>query len=525
MRPKSGGGAGEPKVAIVCKNRPLKCIRIRLLVFAAISTGLATSGCRGQAAPGASTSIAPFAPPDTMRLRDLGAFGDGSTDDTAALQRALASSDRYCLNGEGRTYRVSGTLRVDKDLCLRNVVLAQSFPPVDTAAYITHACRQTFDTSAVIDCGDPPIPAGVLTRLRQSLSLRTLLIRPAEGSSGIRVTLDHVRVDRGPNTDSGSRADSAGIWLQGADRADLSSVEITGGGKGYGLMVLQSRNVTVDNLSIHDLVWSPYRGERPLTQARVAAAGWNSLPIHEFREAGQDGVRTSKFYGVRVQEQITCADFSQVQNLVIRNPHVLRCMARLADGEIPWQADGLDIAQASSNVTVDGAVIDSTWDGMDIVANDGGLDGLTISNVRASNSFSYGLKLGYRLRNARIANAVITNSGIAGIVIYGPVAGITVFDAQISGVGLLAANGRTFVPWPALPHAGIRIDEGSRGTQAAGLTPRDVTIDGVTISNPSAVRYDFGLLNTGGSNIRVRRFHSVGFSKAQMSGAIQTVVN
>jgi len=420
---------------------------------------------------------------------------------------------------------VSGTLRVDKDLCLRNLTLVQSFVPFDTAPYIRDACPQTLDTSAIVDCGDPAIPSDAVARLRESLSVRTLLIRPAKGASGIRVTLDHVKVDRGPYPDSGSRADSAGIWLQGADRADLNNVEITGGGKGYGLMLLRSSNVTVNNLWIHDLVWSPYRGEAPLTQATVAAAGWNSIPIHEFRAAGEDGAKASKFYGVRVQEQITCAVFSQVRTLTISNPRISRCMARLADGDIPWQADGLDIAQAASNVTVDGAIIDSTWNAMDIVANGGGIDGLTISNIRASNSFTYGLKLGYRLRNARITNAVVTNSGIAGIVLYGPVAGVEVNGAQIDGVGLLAANGRTFVPWPRQEHAGIRIDEGSRGTEAAGQTPHDVSIEDVTVGTPNGSRYDFGLLNKGGSNVRIHGFRAMGFSRAQLSGSVQLSPN
>ena len=477
------------------------------------------SACRAQPAYPKRAATETFAPAETRSLQAFGAIGDGKADDTAAIQRALANSDHYCLDGGGQTYRVTGTLRADRDLCLRHLTLMQSAVPFDTTPYIRRPCPQTSNAATVVDCGDPAIPAEELAKLRASLSVRTLLIRPGRAGGGLRVILDDIKVDRGRYPEAGSRADAAGIWLQGADRADLRNVEITGYGKGYGLMLLRSRNVTVDGLWIHDLVWAPYQGERPFTEAQVAALGWNSVPIHEFREAGQDGAGSSKFYGVRIQEQITCAVFSQDHNVLIRNPRISRCMAKFRDGELPWQSDGLDIAQASSDVTVDGAVIDSTWNAMDIVANGGGLDRLTINNVRASNSFTYGLKFGYQLRNARITNALITNSGIAGIVIYGPVSGITVSGAEISGVGQIAGNGRTLVPWPALKHSGIRIDEGSAGTEGAGHAPHDITIESVGVSNsPNAPPYQFGILNTGGTGIHVRDFRASDFSNAKAMG-------
>jgi hypothetical protein len=314
--------------------------------------------------------------------------------------------------------------------------------------------------------------------------------------------------------------------LEGASRADLRNVEVTGYGKGYGLIVLRSSNVTADDLWVHDLVWAPYRGDAPLTQTRAAALGWNSVTIREFQPGGQNGQRAPKFYGVRVQEQITCAMFSEVHNVIIRNPRVSHCMARFEGGDLPWQADGLDVSRSSSNVTVDHPVIDSVWEGMDIVGNGTGVDGLTINNPEVSNAFGYGLKLGYHSSHVRITNAKITNAGISGIIIYGPVSDISVSGATVSGVGAVAANGQLLSPWKGQPHSGIRVNEGPSGNGVSKGDPRDVTIEDVAVSNAgNSPPYEFGLLNTGGVNVRVHRLRAAGFRNSQISGPVQTDPN
>jgi hypothetical protein len=170
-------------------------------------------------------------------------------------------------------------------------------------------------------------------------------------------------------------------------------------------------------------------------------------------------------------------------------------------------------------VDVDGAVIDSTWEGMDVVAGGKGVDGLTIHNVRVSNSFGFGLKLGYRLRNAGISDAIVTNSGIAGIVLYGPVEGATVSHVQIEGVGILSAAGSTFIPWPDQTHSGIAIGEGPAVSGGALESPHNVLIEDATVARTSgAPPYEFGISNRGGADVQVRGLRATGFSKAQVSG-------
>lgn len=454
----------------------------------------------------------------TRTLRSFGAQGDGITDDSRALSHAFDESDRQCLDGERRSYRVTGTLRVTKNLCLRNARLVQASHPVDTTPFIRRSCPNLQDPVAVVDCGDPPIPAGQLERLNESLFVRTLLIRPGDEHDRLKVNLDHVVIDRGSYAAGGSRTDSAGIWLEGAERVDFRDVEITGNGKGFGLLLIRSNNVTLTNLYIHDLVWAPYHGDLPLTEARVAAAGWNAGAIHEFRAKGP-GIPAAKFYGVRIQEQLACAFLSEVRHVRIEHARIERCMASFVDGDLPWQTDGLDIGQSSSDIRVNGAVIDSIWEAIDVVANGSGIDGLVVSNLSVSNAFSFGLKLGYRLRGAIASGLRMSNVGLAGVTVYGPVNGVTIDDVTIREVGVIQGPGGPITPWPAPSRAGIRIDFGSRGTEAERSAPRNIVVEDTLISNrqhPAA--YEFGIRNETGAAVRAVRFRAQGFNRAPING-------
>jgi hypothetical protein len=402
---------------------------------------------------------------------------------------------------------------VAKNLCLRNTALIQTAPPVDTGPYIVRSCPAVQDPSAVVDCKDPAVPPDEVTHLWKSLSIRTLLIRPG-GDRPLRVNIQRVKIDRGPYPDQGSRSDSAGIWLDGADRVDFRDVEITGNGKGYGLLITDARNVTLTNLWVHDLVWAPYPGDKALSQAAVAAAGWNAVPIHEFREKRPGGATVAKFYGVRIQEQLTCVALANVSVVKIENARIERCMARFDGGDLPWQTDGLSIGRSSSDVTVNGARIDSAWEGMDVVAGGDGIDRLQINDLTVSNSFSFGLKMGYQLRNARVSRLTVRGAGLAGVVVYGPVRDLRISRATIQGVGAVTGGRGRFSPWPAGNRAGIRID----GT--AGSSPRGVVVEDVAVTG-RPTEFEFGILNTVTSPIQLVRFNAEGVGSEQVHGNAQ----
>jgi hypothetical protein len=470
------------------------------------------SGCRAEPATHQLSKAGPFAPAATVTLKSFGAAGDGRADDTKAVTRAFANSDRYCLEGEGLPYRVTGALRVGKDLCLRNATFLQSAHTVKTTPYIRRNCPRVQNPSIVVDCNDPIVPADQLARLWNSLSLRTLLIRP-DGDRPLQINLERVKVDRGSDPRQGSRSDSAGIWLDGADRVDMRDVEITGNGKGYGLLITNARNVTVTNLWIHDLVWAPYDGDRPLSYAAVSARGWNSVPIHEFREKGRDRTVAAKFYGVRIQEQLTCAYFASVSHVRIENARIERCLARFDEGDIPWQTDGLDIGRSSSDVLIDRARIDLTWEGVDVAAGGRGIDRLTIKNLTVLNAFAFGLKMGDQLRGASVSALKVDGAGLAGVVVYGPARDVHISNASIRSVGLLRGTHGPYSPWPAGNRAGVRIDG------VAPDVPDGVVLEEVAVSGTPG-SFEFGILNTGGRRIEATGFNTQDFGIERARGVM-----
>ena len=133
-----------------------------------------------------------------------GARGDGATDDTAALQRALSSGRR--VDGGGRTYGVSGPLTAG--LGFRGLA----------------------------NC--------TLRQLARQDRLRTLTIR---GAADFR--LSDVTVIRGEQDDEvliqRDMQSNAGLWIEDSHGFTLDKVAVRGGGVGTGLVVWGCKEFTV----------------------------------------------------------------------------------------------------------------------------------------------------------------------------------------------------------------------------------------------------------------------------------------
>jgi hypothetical protein len=461
----------------------------------------------------------PFAPASVRTLASFGATGDGAVDDTVALKAALAQSNRYCLDGQRRVYKVSGTLAVSGNLCLKNATLRQAAQPFDTTRYVSRRCNGKVSPFTASDCGDPEIDRKDVDALHSFLSVRTLLIRPDSPAERIRVHFDHVTIDRGPHPEAGSRQDSAGIWIENGARVDLNEVEITGGGKGFGLLIASSQHITIRNLNVHDLVWAPYKGDRPLIRSDVERIGWNGVPIHEFRAPGQDGATSGKFYETRVQEQITGVMIVRSRHVLIDGGRISHCGALFDTGFLPWQADGLDFGGSSGDIVVRNIAVDSTWEGIDVVANGEGIDGLVLDRPIVRNSFGFGIKLGYSLSRATLVNPIVRGAGLAGIILYGPVKDARITGATISGLGSIALGAARFDPWPNSMRAGLRLDAGSPGTESQGRLPDGVRIENGRVSaGPGDPPFAYGFLNMGASNVVLSKSSAKGYIQAPERG-------
>jgi hypothetical protein len=217
-------------------------------------------------------------PVDIMKMSDVkvkvngvmvGPHADGINDDTKHLKAAMDLADKTCINGQGKSYRVEGTIQSTKDVCLQNMTIIQSMAPIDTTKYIKSGDRpaQTIgrpEDDPYADLAniyvsypeDPTLPAdsAELKNLKKWLSLRTLYFYGADDKK-IKVHLKNVVVNKGSVESAGDRAKSAGIYVTNADPVEMNEVEVTGGGFGPGIKISDSSNVLLSKLNIHDLTW------------------------------------------------------------------------------------------------------------------------------------------------------------------------------------------------------------------------------------------------------------------------------
>lgn len=428
----------------------------------------------------------------SLTLAQFGAVGDNSTDDTRALQQAFIQAAGRCLDGEGRTFRVRGTLQATTDFCLANARLRQDVEEFETKPWIEGTCRVEENAELLVDCGDAAMPDPLPAGLGSYLYTRTLLIRPPEGAAPIKVALRNVSIDRGAIPASGARSDAAGIWIGNAQRLILEDVEVTGGGKGYGIFIVDSAKVRIRRVHLHDLLWAPYVGDSPLSLEKIRQVGWNSAPIREFRRAGDRGARQSGFHGTRSQEQLTCIAIERSRDVQIDGLRIDGCRARFVEGDIPWQTDGLSIGQCSSDVHIEGVSIADTWEGIDVVGGGCGVENVSVREAEIRDSFNYGVKIGYSTRDISVADSVISRAGLAGVFIYGPVRGALLRRVRIEEPGRVFFADVIHNPWQQ-ERAGIVLAAGDPAAQPSAF-PRGVVLDAVTVSGSPDCR--FGILNS-----------------------------
>ncbi|MDD2759958.1 MAG: hypothetical protein PHH11_06650 [Methylomonas sp.] len=291
------------------------------------------------------------------------------------------------LDGEDKRYRVTGTFEIRHDLTLRNAAFLQQSTPKDSEG---------------------------------PCSVRTLLIR-GEPTRPIRIALERVKVDRGDNPHQGCPWDAAGIWIDHVVDSRLSSVEITGNGRGAAWGA-DAGNVEIRNLWIHDMTWAPC-----LTQ--VEGLPWEQIHLawNSYQVVPMDNCTVATRTRVRIQEPLTGLFVVRSRNVHIIDPIIERLYAQFDDGRrLPWQTDGIGIGSGpvdfigqpvTSDIMIQRASISRVWEGIDIAGEP--VTSVSIEAASIDELHAFGIKVANGAADVRIRQARVANSGLAGFVVSG----------------------------------------------------------------------------------------------------------
>lgn len=137
-----------------------------------------------------------------------GAIGDGATDDTAAINYALAK--QQYVDGEGKVYGVAGDITLPATWNIKNAEFKQ------------------------LSANDPN---------RRTIS----------ATSSTFGRLENVTVNRNGNGLGGGLASAAGIWLSGCNNVKLKNCEVYGNDYGNGIAAIDCTNTLIDNAYVHDI--------------------------------------------------------------------------------------------------------------------------------------------------------------------------------------------------------------------------------------------------------------------------------
>lgn len=142
-------------------------------------------------------------------LPDYGAVGDGTTDDTTAINTALAAG--VPLDGRGKTYGVSGNITLPAGTNLSNATFKQLTPAATS-------------------------------------SVRTL-----ESSGVDNIRLVNVTVDKNGVGTEGDPSSAAGVWISGGTGHYLENVSVFGASSGMGIHLTGVSETTVIRPHCYDL--------------------------------------------------------------------------------------------------------------------------------------------------------------------------------------------------------------------------------------------------------------------------------
>lgn len=299
----------------------------------------------GAAALSEITAARPASRSASQRVRlakanDFGAIGDGRADATGALRQALASGQ--VIDGDGERYAIRGNLVARKGFKgLVNATLVETEP-----------------------AGNKP---------------RVLTIENADN-----FILEGLKIERGgtggEDTDRRDIGKTGGIFLSKCNNFNIRGVEISGGGIGSGLAVIDSSDFVISDAHSHD-IW--YRLDK--------------LP--------EDDAIQALFL-------VRCSNFKMQS-----------CKASDIGGSVGLTAShdenrGFALS-GCRNFVITGAEVRRLGQGIDITGSDGNSD-FRIEGGIAEDCATYGFKFANTAQRGLIVATVARRCGIGGFIASGP---------------------------------------------------------------------------------------------------------
>lgn len=325
-------------------------------------------------------------------LAQFGTAGDGITNDFNALKKAFNSGERV-LDGEGKTYRVIGSLQIDRDITLQNIRLVQGEKELS-----------------------PELLSENHPRFREKLFTRTLLIRSPDKKKKLNIRLENIYIDRGTDETQGLPSDSAAIWLDGV-KGSLENIEITGNGSGMGIMIVNSSELKLAQVSIHDMFWKPWNSKPQLDYNKVSQ-NWNEVPYWQLSRNGTEQFKGLYFDWERIQERIAGIHIVQSKKIDLENITIESLMARFEDNRlIEYQTDGVTIGSNTDDIHINQLNASKVWEGIDLTGSP--LANATVKNSRVEDAHAFGFKMANGARKVILENNIALRCGLSGFVISG----------------------------------------------------------------------------------------------------------
>lgn len=302
-------------------------------------------------------AINSYASTCTVTLSNYGAIGDGITNDTTAINTAFNTfcpnpADHKIIDGENKTYAVYGSMRISDSLnaTLKNLKLKQT---------------------KVNDGG----------------------IRTIFKTHGI-LHLNNVHVNLGTDAYTGTTRDSAGIWLQVND-SEFYNVEVTGNGIGNGLLLVESNNIYMDKIYVHDIKW-----------------------------AAQNTPQYEMLTGITILNS---------QNITLANSRVEKLLGSYGNVvNTRFQSDGITVG-GTKNVKIINTVIENTGEGIDFTGSAGNIL-FEVIHSSVFDAHSFGFKFANTASNGIIRDSASYRAGYAGFVVSGLNGGgnlpISIYETQ-----------------------------------------------------------------------------------------------